>query len=655
MERSLTPHPLFALRAPARLGAPPFDDDPAAPHRPGAGRGRGVWRGAAVGVALALVAGGASAEAATRYVATTGSDLVNSCTSQATPCRSVQRALNQAAAGETVQVAAGEYVADEPYTPKLVHLQGAGAGRAGEPFDPAVHTLLRGTDGAALALDGGGSVANMRLRGGGTAEGAKAALSAFAGGTSQQALTLIGVHATCGQATTAGNPGGRALHVGTADDARLTLTVANSTLRCETGTNGRPIDVLPSVATTVTSSDLAGVHGAFVHEGGSLTVEDTTVRARLLGLVNGDGTLLVRRSRIAARIAGVYTTSDDQDAPATSDLHDSLVHVTTSPESGNEPTAAVLLRGDHPDARVGVHGSTLALDGTGQQTGGVVVSGTNDTAQAVALTDTAVHAPTGPDLAVLGGPATITAARSAFADSVALSAAGSVPQPTLTTAAGFRAAATGDFALTPGSPLLDTGGPAGPADRDAAGAPRAQDGNGDGIATRDIGAFECATCAPAPAPAPAPVSSIVGPGTPGGTSPAPPITRKLDLLPPRLTKLSFVKHTFTAGKSTILTWHLSEAATVEIQVARKTRGAKRRRTGRCEIGKTHGTRCWRYVGKGALTTQARKGDTRMRFTGKVAGKQLPPGAYRARVTPVDAAGNRGTRSTLTFAIRPAAS
>jgi len=46
---------------------------------------------------------------ATRFVATTGSDVTNDCTSSVSPCETVQWAIDQAAAGEQIKVAEGTY------------------------------------------------------------------------------------------------------------------------------------------------------------------------------------------------------------------------------------------------------------------------------------------------------------------------------------------------------------------------------------------------------------------------------------------------------------------------------------------------------------------------------------------------------------------
>jgi len=74
---------------------------------------RGVpWRGLmAAGVAvLALTVGLARpAGAATRFVATSGSDSSNTCLSSGSPCKTITHALSQAVTNDTISVAAGTY------------------------------------------------------------------------------------------------------------------------------------------------------------------------------------------------------------------------------------------------------------------------------------------------------------------------------------------------------------------------------------------------------------------------------------------------------------------------------------------------------------------------------------------------------------------
>ncbi|MCS6804523.1 MAG: pectinesterase family protein, partial [Blastocatellia bacterium] len=79
-------------------------------------------------VALAALLMWPSVQAATnRFVATTGNDASNDCSNSATPCRTIQHAIAQATAGDTIQVAAGTYMENVTVS-KNVTIQGAGAG-----------------------------------------------------------------------------------------------------------------------------------------------------------------------------------------------------------------------------------------------------------------------------------------------------------------------------------------------------------------------------------------------------------------------------------------------------------------------------------------------------------------------------------------------
>jgi pectin methylesterase-like acyl-CoA thioesterase len=64
---------------------------------------------AAASAMAALMAIPAQASPGDRYVATTGSDVANNCTVQATPCQTIQHAVDVASANDTIHVAAGTY------------------------------------------------------------------------------------------------------------------------------------------------------------------------------------------------------------------------------------------------------------------------------------------------------------------------------------------------------------------------------------------------------------------------------------------------------------------------------------------------------------------------------------------------------------------
>src|SRR5207247_10882049 len=88
-----------------------------------------------------------SAMAADRYVATTGSDFMNNCTSSSTPCRTIQHAIDQALPNDTVHVAMGAYP-ENVTIPMPLTLNGAQAGTPvagrtfGSPFESTVKGMI---------------------------------------------------------------------------------------------------------------------------------------------------------------------------------------------------------------------------------------------------------------------------------------------------------------------------------------------------------------------------------------------------------------------------------------------------------------------------------------------------------------------------------
>lgn len=94
--------------------------------------------------------------AQTRYVAPGGSDAgPNPCTNILTPCATIQHAHNQAASGDTIQIAAGTY-SESPRVTKSVSLQGAG--QTSTIIAPQLSAQLPdpiiGTGAVILAVDG---------------------------------------------------------------------------------------------------------------------------------------------------------------------------------------------------------------------------------------------------------------------------------------------------------------------------------------------------------------------------------------------------------------------------------------------------------------------------------------------------------------------
>ena len=196
--------------------------------------------------------------------------------------------------------------------------------------------------------------------------------------------------------------------------------------------------------------------------------------------------------------------------------------------------------------------------------------------------------------------------------------------------AGFADPQLGDYHLLPGSPLIDAGDPATPAGSDMDGKPRIVDGNVDGTARRDMGAFEFQTGLPEAGP-PAGGSAA---GEPAGDPP--PDTRAPVIGGFRATPSLFA---------------LARAATP--LAARVPRGTRFRYTlsepGRVTL-RIERVRAGHRVFVGRLRRAGVKGANGIRFTGRIGRRALRPGRYRAAIVATDTSGNRSARRTARFRI-----
>jgi hypothetical protein len=199
-----------------------------------------------------------------------------------------------------------------------------------------------------------------------------------------------------------------------------------------------------------------------------------------------------------------------------------------------------------------------------------------------------------------------------------------------------------DFHLMPSSPLVDRGDPATTGALDLDGNARVTDGNGDGVARVDIGAYEVAGV------------------------PAPPATPAPDKTASDVQNLRFQRRVFAAfgsGPSVIasarkkktpkgsrVSYTLAEDATVKFKVERATKG--RRKGKKCVAKRKKGKRCTIYKRiKGSFTHAGRKGSNSFRFSGRVGGKKLRPARYRLAAVATDTAGNRGKAVRRSFRIK----
>jgi hypothetical protein len=205
--------------------------------------------------------------------------------------------------------------------------------------------------------------------------------------------------------------------------------------------------------------------------------------------------------------------------------------------------------------------------------------------------------------------------------------------------------AGGDYRLLPGSPLLDAGDPATAQEVDVDGNPLVVDGNGDGTARRDLGAFEFQPAAPGDSQPPA------GDATGGADTQAPLVTGFKAA--PSLFAVARARTPLAARvpRGTRFRYTLSEDARVITKIQRALPG--RRAGGRCVRPTPRlrlARRCSRYRTLGTLKRSATKGANSIRFTGRIGSRTLRPGRYRALITATDTAGNRSTPRTARFRV-----
>ena len=166
--------------------------------------------------------------------------------------------------------------------------------------------------------------------------------------------------------------------------------------------------------------------------------------------------------------------------------------------------------------------------------------------------------------------------------------------------AGFADPAAGDFRLRTDSPLVDRGDPDVPQGLDIEGNPLVADGNGDGFARRDMGAFELQ-----PQAAPVPPADTQAPVVSGFRA-----------------RAARVRYT------------LSETASVTVRIQRRLAGHRPR---------------FRSLGK--VTASAKQGANRTPVSRRIRRKALRPGRYRAVIVAIDAAGNRSEPKAASFRVK----
>jgi hypothetical protein len=585
---------------------------------------------AAAVVAVALIAP-ASAGAATRYI-TPGGLMSGACLTPATACN-YARALNpggQAAAGDTVRVAAGTYNVNAAEVVINRQLTVVGDDNGGpQPVFTGSDTNARTIQLAAGSA--GTRLENLDVRSTGSSSIAVQADVAFVG----RKLTVAG------------------------ESACVFLTAPGSDIDGLVGkTSGGPCISASQTNTTLRNLDVTQSSSASVaiSAGGSgSTIEDLKVNSAGAGVYlttspSAPVRLVLRRAAInAVNYHALFVSG-----PAL--VSDSFVR-TSGPNFG-----AVSIMGGHTELRnitalaTGANSHAIRVESAPPSMPSDLVA-RNVLARGIYAG--IVIEPGKPDPSCAGIPGCVfpdyvpgTAGRS---HSNVGSVIGGVQDLGGNSNApiGFRNAAGGDYRLPAGSPAIDAGTDDplnGPLDLDRTARIKG--------AAPDMGAYEFDS-------APSPPDS----GTEGGTVPdgtqsqmggamEVPDTVGPALGGTRLTNTAFAVTkkptpvTARTKRGTTFLYTLSEGATLTVTLQRRVAG--RRKGARC-VRPTRALRkakrCNRYVAAGKLTrTQTMGGSYKLPFSGRVGSKALPVGNYRATLLATDPAGNKSMPMQLTFRI-----
>jgi len=545
---------------------------------------------------LMLVTGAASAGAATFCVQLPG------CPAGGTAEPSIQAAIAAAAAAAgpdrillgPVTFAEGGLNAAPG---NVVELVGAGAGQTviAPPAGNGVTTLV--------LADAGSTVSDLTVR--------------LAAGTSELGIALGGtarrVAVTAADGTTGG---GVSLAVG-GGGSFLDGTVSLPTTGALTGISSTNLG-------TVANSSIAAGTGIL----NAATVQHVRVDAGVNGILVNPISAAVTMALDDALVRIVGTGSGSAVFAAGSGFGSYAATLTARHVTaiGNGNAGSVGLRADAFSASPGTQTTSLTVSQTVLQGFGVDLArsanGFNSGASAIAqltvgFSDLDPFKRTDSNTAIGGGIAS---------GSIVDSGGDFTADP------GFANAAAGDYSLAAGSPLIDRGDPAAPAigepATDLAGQPRVVDGDGNGSAIADVGAFEFVPPAP-------PAGGITSPPPPPAAAPT---IDALALRPARFAVGRGATARSAAGRrarrvahGTTIRVTLSRAASVAFAVQRRAAG---RRSGRACVKPSRrlrsARRCTRLVGVFAFTRSGRAGANAFAFSGRAGRRALPAGGYVLR-------------------------
>jgi PKD domain/Lactonase, 7-bladed beta-propeller len=106
-----------------------------------------------------------------------------------------------------------------------------------------------------------------------------------------------------------------------------------------------------------------------------------------------------------------------------------------------------------------------------------------------------------------------------------------------------------------------------------------------------------------------------------------------------------------AKRGTTFRYSLTEVATVRFKIERRKRRSVKIHSTRCLKPKPD-PGCFPFKLLGSRSQKGRAGVNKLKFNGKLKGKPLPPGSYRATVVATDKASGRSTPKTVGFRVLP---
>jgi hypothetical protein len=162
---------------------------------------------------------------------------------------------------------------------------------------------------------------------------------------------------------------------------------------------------------------------------------------------------------------------------------------------------------------------------------------------------------------------------------------------------------------------------------DLDGNPLVADGNADGAARRDLGAYELAVPSGQPADGQPAGGEAAAGQAPGSGEPTSALAR--DAQAPLVTGFRATR----TRRGPRIRYTLNEAAGVTLKIQRAMAGSRTR-----------------YRTIGTLTRNGTTGFNATRLTGKLRTRAARPGRYRMRITATDAAGNRSAPRTARYRV-----